>query len=175
MRTLLFFAMAVALSGCLSVHPRVDREPEPIRQSEPVFRPETFFAGETRGAGTFEVRGRGSREVSVVSHGETLADGTLRLRQTITFEGDAPTERVWTLRHTSEGYVSTLTDADGPVRVSVHGNELRVRYGMSGPLVMEQRLYLRPDGQSALNLSTVRWLGVPVARLTEEIRRVAPL
>ena len=52
---------------------------------------------------------------------------------------------------------------------------LHIRYLLSKPAVrMEQRLYLEPDGQSALNLSTVRFLGIPIARLEERISRVEP-
>jgi hypothetical protein len=44
---------------------------------------------------------------------------------------------------------------------------------MSGSTAMDQTLVLRPGGQVADNVATVRWLGVPIARITETITRAA--
>lgn len=162
---LLLLAFLLPLAGCLSTHPRVEAEPTPV------FLPEQVFAGETEGLGTLVIRGRSAQLVRVQSTGAMREDGTFALQQTIRIGDEPPRERTWTLRRTPDGYVSSLTEADGPVRVEARGTELRVRYGMSGPLVMDQRLYLQPDGETVLNLSTVRFWGLPVARLTEHIRR----
>jgi hypothetical protein len=37
---------------------------------------------------------------------------------------------------------------------------------------MDQRLYLQPDGRSAINFATVTVAGVPWARLAEQIVRI---
>ena len=84
-------------------------------------------------------------------------------------------ERTWTFERLGPGRLGgTLSDAVGPVEATVEGPRLTLRYPMGGGLAMTQRLTLSPDGRSARNLATVRWQGVPVARLDETIRRRGP-
>ena len=174
---LVAFAIALlSVGGCLAGHPRL------TASDAPVFWPEVFFDGPSHGTGTLRIRGRGSRPVHVVSQGQRQPDGRFRLEQTITIGDDAPHTRTWTMQRDADGHVAaTLTDARGPVHVTVRGAELRIRYRMGAVTTMSQRLVLRPGGQSALsqrptvvNLATVRMLGVPVARLEEVIRRGQP-
>lgn len=54
----------------------------------------------------------------------------------------------------------------------MRGNELHVCYRAKGGLGIEQWIYLRPGGDAATNLMTVRKFGLPVARLRETIRKV---
>ena len=167
-RPLLIPALAIGLAGCLPTLPHV--EPE----AAPHFDPVAFFAGRTEGLGVLDVRMKSPVVVRVESVG-TPANGGLDLRQTIRLGDDAPTERTWRLRRTGpDAFSGTLTEADGPVEATVEGNTLRIRYAMGGATAVSQDLSLQPGGQVALNLMTVRVLGVPVARLTEQIRRVGP-
>lgn len=159
-------AAALSLGGCLAGHPRL------TAPAAPVFRPEVFFDGASHGTGTVRIRTRRAQPLHVDSHGAMQPDRTFRLDQTITLGDDAPRARTWTMTRIADGgYASTLTDADGPVEVTVHGAELRIHYRMGTFTTMDQRLVLRPDGQSALNLATVHMLGLPVARLEEVIER----
>ena len=160
---------AAPLSGCLTAHPRLGA---PARAPE--FRPEVFFAGHTRGLGTLVVRGGTPQLVRVESYGQPESDGTFRLDQTITFGDDRVERRTWRMRRVgARGYVASLTDATGEATGEVDGNVFRLRYLLRRPgVVMHQRLHLQPDGRTALNLATVRVLGVPWARLTEQITRV---
>ncbi len=160
-------ALGVCLGGCLPALPRI--APEAV----PVFRPEVFFAGRTEGLGTLDVRGRSPEVVRVQSLGTPEPDGTFRLHQTIRRDDDAPSERTWILR-SSDGlhYTGTLTEAKGEVEATVEGSRLHIHYRMGTVTTMTQNLTLQPGGQLALNLATVRVLGIPWARLTEQIRRV---
>ena len=160
---------AVTLAGCLTAHPPLDG------RATPRFEPEVFFDGATSGLGTLDVRGRGRQLVRVASRGRTRADGTFKLDQTIAVGDDAPYTRTWTMRRTGpDAFVSSLSDAAGPVELATDGATLRVRYRLGRFTTMHQRLVLQPDGQTALNVATVRVLGVPVARLTEIITRASP-
>ncbi len=153
--------------GCLPALPYAAPQPTPV------FDAVAFFNGPTEGLGTLSVRTKSPVIVRVESTGTPRADGGLTLRQTIR-RGDAPaTERTWELVPDGPGqFAGTLTDADGPVRAWTDGDHLRIRYGMGGGLSMGQELTLQPGGDLALNLATVRFLGIPVARLSEQIRRV---
>ncbi len=114
------------------------------------------------------------RLLHVEGHGYTEADGSFRLDQVVTFEDGAVEKRTWRLAKRGPGtYTGTLTDADGPVSAEVTGNRFHLRYLLRKPAVyMEQYLYLQPDGRTALNLATITVIGMPLARLTEEITRV---
>ena len=156
------------LAGCLAAHPPA--EPVP---AAPPFDPFAFFEGPTRGLGTLHVRGRASEIVRVEGFGEALSDGTFRLVQTVMRGDGEPSRRTWTLRRTAPGrYAGTLTDAAGEVSAEAEGSRLRIRYRMGPATTMAQTLTLQPGGRVALNLATVRVLGVPVARLNEQIRRL---
>ncbi len=170
MRLLLVLAAACASAGCLALG-----APRPAPDG-PELRPERFFDGTTTGLGTLAIRGRGTQMVRVESTGRAGADGVFELVQTIRLGDGPPRTRTWTMRPTGpDTYTGTLTDARGPVDVRVDGSRLTIRYAMPGPWVrMRQTLTLMPDGQTALNTSTVTVLGVPWARLSEQIRR-APL
>ncbi len=165
----LFLVLWVAASGCLAMHPQTG--PPPVA---PPLRPEVFFDGHTQGLGTLRVRGRTPEEVRVESYGEAQPDSTFRLDQTITHPDGRTETRTWIMRRVdATHYTATLTDAEGEVGAEVQGNELFIRYRIGWPAItMRQHLILQPDGKTALNLSTVRVLGIPWARLNEQIRRV---
>ena len=166
MRLLSVIALTVLVSGCLPALPHV--EPAPA----PTFDPIAFFEGQTEGLGTLDIRGRTPVVVRVESVGTRSGD-SLRLDQTIRRGDDAPYHRTFTFRPDGPGrYSGTLTEADGPVEATVTGNELAIRYSTGRFSSVEQRLTLQPGGRLALNLLTARILGVPVARLTEQIRVV---
>ncbi|HEX8385393.1 MAG TPA: DUF3833 family protein [Rubricoccaceae bacterium] len=156
------------LAGCLPAS-----APLPAPVAAPAFRPEAFFSGRTEGRGTLVVRGVAPRGLRVESRGAPAPDGTFRLDQTITFEDGRVQTRTWAMRALGGGrYTSTLTDAAGEVSAEAVGNAFHIRYRMRAGAVMEQWITLRPGGQTADNVATVRVLGVPWARLTEEITRV---
>ena len=154
-------------AGCLPALPRTET------QTTPTFDPVAFFEGHTAGLGTLTIRGRSPVVVHVESVGTVRPDGGLDLRQQVRRGDDPPSERSWTFRPTEPGrYVGTLTDASGEVEAWTEGNRLHIRYPMGWATSASQDLTLEPGGQLALNLMTVRFLGIPVARLTEQIRRV---
>ena len=156
--------MAV-VAGCLPALPRV----EPA--AAPPFDPVAFFEGETEGLGTLDVRTRRPVVVRVESTGEPTPDGGLRLRQSVRRGDGAPSERTWTFTPLGDGrYAGTLTEATGPVEAETDGNRLHLRYRTGRFTTVSQDLALQPGGRLALNLLTVRVLGIPVARLTEQIR-----
>ena len=103
----------------------------------------------------------------------TLEGGVLTLEQRV-HEGDKPVRtRSWTIRETAPGrYAGTLTDASGPVEGEADGNRLTLRYTMEGGFPVEQVLTLSADRTRAYNVLKVRKLGVTVAVLAEDIRRV---
>lgn len=164
-RCLLACVAAAGVAGCLGSFP-----PPPEALENPVFRPEVFFAGRTQGIGRLErIIGR-SQGLRVESHGRTEPDGSFRLDQAVTLDDGTVEQRTWRMRRTGRNtYAATLSDAAGPVSLEVSGNRLQIRYRMRPAIYMHQRLDLRPGGRTALNRATISVLGIPWARLTEEI------
>ncbi len=164
---LILVPLAALLGGCFSLHPRVAPTP-----GAPEMRPDVFFDGASEGNATLRLRVGRTQFVHVESRGAYQSDSTFRLVQTVRRGSDAQTTRSWTMRRVSTPgaparYTGTLTDASGPVNVRVDGSTLRIGYRMGRFLRMDQRLLLQSDGQTAVNLSTVSFLGLHHPRLFE--------
>ncbi|CAN5170937.1 hypothetical protein BH11PSE14_BH11PSE14_22030 [soil metagenome] len=163
----LALTLAVLLSGCLGGF-GVSESPAPT----PAFQPEVFFAGATHGDGTLAVRGRADRRFTVASTGRQSPDDLFVLEQEIRFvDGEVQRRNFFIRRLDAHRYAGTLSGAAGPVTARADGNSFHLRYRMGKASTMEQWLYLQPDGRTAFNRATVRVLGLPVAHLSETIRR----
>ena len=167
---LLLCALASCLSGCLSEKPIAE-----FAAQTPQLTPEVFFAGHARSWGVLETRsGAPSKTFHVESRGRSEPDGSFRLDQTITFDGEPSRVRFWRLRRTgSHGYVASLSDASGDVVGEAYGPLFHLRYALKSPFggKMEQWMYLQADGRTVLNEAIIRVAGVTVARLSERISR----
>ncbi len=167
--------LAVLAIGAASCERRADLPA--FAGSRPLFTPETFFRGRAHSWGVIESsQGAPSRHLAVESAGAPMSDGAFRLDQTVRIDGGSR-RRTWIIRRLGEHrYTAALTDASGPVRAEAYGNLFHLRYGLKGMpgAVMEQWIYLQPDGGAALNEAVVRVLGVTVARIAEVIIRDGP-
>ena len=176
MRLAVLLAALAALGGCLPAATPLAAGGAAAGDAgggAPAFRPEAFFAGRTTGDAHLTIRMRAAQRLRVESVGAAQPDGSFRLDQTIAYPDGHADRRTWTMRSLGAGrYESTLTpDARGEVRVEAQGSTLRIRYRMGRTTTMDQTLALRPGGQAADNVATVRMMGVPIARLTEVITR----
>lgn len=158
-------ALMFVVSGC-----GTDLELPPAGSA--ALEPTVFFAGRTHGDGELNKLFSRPVKVSVDSVGR-MQDDTLILDQTIR-EGDKPPRvRHWTMRRVVQNvYSGTLTEAIGPVRVTLAGAHADIRYTMKGGLHVKQQLALQTDGKTVLNRLEVMKFGAPVATLTETIRKL---
>lgn len=146
----------------------------PLQAKPPhqVFTPQAGFDGSSDGNGTLRLLAGRQRPFHVVSHGYPTSDGTFRLDQTITFQGEAPNDRSWLLTTVSGNHYSgTLSGVAGAVTGRTDGDLLILRYRVKGPLVMHQTLKLMADGKTIDNIGTITLLGIPVGHLHETIER----
>ncbi|MEO6519033.1 MAG: DUF3833 family protein [Pseudoxanthomonas sp.] len=148
----------------------------PLVAAEPIaFTPENGFGGESVGAGSLKLLLGKPRAFHVTSNGSKLPDGTFRLDQTITFEGETPKVRFWILTAIGDShYTATLSDAAGPVKGFTSGSHLSLHYRVKGPLVMHQELELSLDGRTIDNVGVITLLGIPVGHMHETITRKVP-
>jgi hypothetical protein len=161
-----FILLPLALAACAA------SDVNSLAAPTPAFAPERFFAGRTEGHGRVKVIFSSPRAIRVRSQGAVQGDGTILVDQIIEEEGKRPRARQWRLRPEGGGcYTGSLSDAQSTVAGRVEGNALHLRF-RAYDLAVEQRIFLQPDGRTALNRMTLRKFGVAVARLDETIRRV---
>ncbi len=136
------------------------------------FTPRNGFSGHSEGNGKLRLFFGKQRHFHVESHGYDQADGTFRLDQTVTFQGQPSQERTWILKTIRQNhYTATLSDAAGPVTGHTNGSRLLLEYRLKGPLIMHQTLELMPDGKTINNVGKITLLGIPVGHLHETITR----
>jgi hypothetical protein len=160
---------ALSLSACVK-----PVAPERLTTAEPIFRPELFFAGKATGRGIIQTPGgKPARRITVESRGAAQGDGSFRLDQSVTDDRGKVSQRYWIMRRIDDRrYTATLSDAAGPVTAEVQGNLFHLRYRFKRPFVMmEQWLWLMPDGRTVMNEGTITMPGRTIARLSEVIVR----
>ena len=162
------FAVAtVALAGCAPSHVLLPADPAAS------FEPMTFFAGRTRGEGVLDKTVGGSSRIVVDSSGRVDQNGNLILDQSIREDDKLPRLRRWVIRRSGPGrFTGTLTDAAGPVAITVAGPRATIRYQTKGGIAVRQQLALQPGGRTLLNRLSARRFGMPLARLDETIRKL---
>ena len=137
------------------------------------FDPIAFFAGRTAGEGELKIMLKSAQPLRVQGQGRLEPDGELVLDQQVRRGDRAIERRQWRMRKLAPNrYRGTLTDATGPVEIETRGNVLTIRYPMKGGMSVHQSLTLDGAGRTALNRMTISKLGVPVARITETIRKL---
>jgi hypothetical protein len=154
--------LALALTACTSV--QLPAGPAPL---DPI----AFFTGGTNGEGSLDTLIARPVRVTVSSLGFP-EHGGLKLIQRIE-EGDKPLRvRTWTMTRVAPGrYTGTLTDAQGPVSITVTGPRATIRYRTPSGLTIQQQLALQGDGRTLLNRLEAFQFGIRVATLDETIRR----
>ena len=136
------------------------------------FDPVAFFTGSTHGRGVLnELLGKEKR-TSAQSVGRVDKDGWLVLDQKVDVQGDPLRQRHWRLKQVAPGRFSgTLSDAKGPVEVTVAGQSMRIRYTMKNGIKVDQNLSALPGGKAVDNHTTFRKFGMKVATLVERIEK----
>jgi hypothetical protein len=135
--------------------------------------PLTFFAGRSSGSGTLDTVIAFPVPLRVRSSGTRASPDGLKLEQLIAEGTKAPRRRTWIMRRTAPGrFTGTLTEAVGPVAITIAGPRATIRYTMKDGFAVEQSLALQPGGRTLLNDLRVRKFGIEVARVEETIRKL---
>jgi hypothetical protein len=96
----------------------------------------------------------------------------LRLTQRISEGTKKPRVRTWIMRPAGPGrFTGSLTDAQGPVDITVTGPRAVIRYRIPSGMLIHQQLALQPDGRTILNRLKAYRYGVRLAVLDETIRK----
>lgn len=157
---------AIAISGC-------GPSAAPPGDSGVRLDPVAFFSGRSHGEARLSKIIGGDERVTVDSFGKRDGHHGLILDQTIREGSKLARQRRWTIIPAGPGrFTGALTDATGPVAVTVSGARATIRYRMKNGLDVEQRLALKRDGRTMLNELEVKKFGIRVAELNETIRKL---
>ncbi len=77
------------------------------------FTPQNGFSGHSEGNGKLRLFFGKQRLLRVESHGYDQADGTFRLDQTVTFEGQPSQKRFWILKTSGQNHFTGHTERCG--------------------------------------------------------------
>ena len=153
-------AVAVALSGAV---PALD----------PVLDMTAFFTGRTHAENVLKVVFHRPARLIVDSVGGRGDRGDFVLIDTIQEEGKPVRTRKWIMRPAGpDRFTGVLSDAVGPVDITVSGDSAVIRYTMNGGLKVEQRIQLQGDGRTLTNQVSVRKLGLKFASVEGKIRKL---
>ncbi|MGE5563445.1 MAG: DUF3833 family protein [Bacillota bacterium] len=132
-----------------------------------------FFTGRTHADNVIKIALKGSHKLIVDSVGGRNKEGQFVLIDTVREEGKPERKRTWVMHPDGPNhFTGVLSDAKGPVDVTVSGNGAVIRYVMKeGGLKIEQDLQLQRDGTLS-NHVIARKFGLKFAQADGTIRKL---
>ena len=159
MKLLLAVLVAVSASVASAAPPKLDMT--------------AFFSGKTRSENVLKIALQRPKKLIVESVGRKDG-GQFVLVDTIREEGKPVRQRKWVMREAGPNHFKgTLSDAVGPVDISVAGDSATIRYvTKDGHLKVEQKLQLRADGESLSTRTVAKRFGMKFANVEGTVRKL---
>jgi hypothetical protein len=132
-----------------------------------------FFAGRTHADNMIKAAFHGAHKLIVDSVGGRNKEGEFIQIDTVQEEGKPLRKRIWAMHALGpDHFTGSLTDAAGPVEVTVSGKVATIGYVMrEGNLTIVQQLQLQPNGTLS-NHVTAKKFGLTVAHVDGTIRKL---
>jgi hypothetical protein len=131
-----------------------------------------FFTGPTHADNIIKIAFHAPHKLIVDSVGHVEGKQFIQI-DTVREEGKPVTTRKWVTHQVGPGhYAGTLSDATGPVDITVSGNTTTIKYTMQGGLSVVQTMQLQADGRSLSNSAVARKLGIKFATVQGTIRKL---
>ena len=158
MKTLTTFLTLAVASAAPAAEPKLDML--------------AFFSGHTHADNLIKIALHGPHKLIVDSIGGRNKEGQFVLIDTVQEEGKPTRKRTWVMHPDGPNhFTGSLSDANGPVDVTVSGNTASIRYVMKeGGLKVQQDLQLRSDGTLS-NHVIAKKFGLKFAQVDGTIRR----
>ena len=132
-----------------------------------------FFSGKTHAENVLKIALKRPARLIVDSVGSKSERGEFVLIDTVREEGKPVRTRKWVMKPAGPNrFTGALSDAVGPVDVTVSGNQATIRYMMKGGLKVDQRMELQADGRTLRNHVVVKRFGLKFARVDGTIRKL---
>jgi hypothetical protein len=132
-----------------------------------------FFTGRTHADNVIKIALHGPHKLIVDSIGGRNKEGQFVLIDNVQEEGKPARKRTWMMHPDGPNhFTGLLSDAKGPVDVTVAGATATIRYVMKdGGLKVEQQLALQPDG-TVSNQVIAKKFGLKFAEANGTIRKL---
>jgi hypothetical protein len=131
-----------------------------------------FFLGRTHAESEIKVGFRKPVRHITDSVGRRAANGDMILFDSIKEDGKPKKERRWVVRRSGpNSFTAVMTEAVGPVQITIDGVEATIRYRMKGGVRVDQTLKMR-DRKTLTNHVAAKKLGVRLGRLDGTIRKL---
>jgi len=132
-----------------------------------------FFSGRTHTENVLKIVFKRPARLVVDSVGGRGDRGDFVLLDTVREEGKPVRTRKWIMRPNGPNrFTGSLTDATGPVDVTVSGRQAVIRYTMKGGLKVVQQMDLQADGRTLSNHVDVRKFGLRFASVDGTVRKL---
>ncbi len=132
-----------------------------------------FFAGKSHADNIIKIAFHDPHKLIVDSVGGHNKEGEFVLIDTVHEEGKPERTRTWVMRPVGPNhFTGVLSDAIGPVDVTVDGDSALISYVMKdGHLKVAQRIQLQADGKSVSNHVVAKKFGITFAHVDGTIRK----
>jgi hypothetical protein len=132
-----------------------------------------FFAGRTHSDNVIRIAFKAPHKMVVDSIGGRNKEGEFVLIDTVREEGKPERKRTWVMHADGPShYTGSLSDAKGPVDVTVTDGTANIQYVMKdGGLKIDQQLQLQRDG-SVSNHTVAKKFGMKFAEVNGTIRKL---
>jgi hypothetical protein len=132
-----------------------------------------FFTGHTHGDNVIKIALHGPHKLIVDSIGGRNKEAQFVLIDNVQEEGKPARKRIWVMHPDGPNhFTGSLSDATGPVDVTINGNDATIRYVMKdGGLKVEQNLHLQHDGTLS-NHVIAKKFGLKFAEVDGTIRKL---
>jgi hypothetical protein len=133
-----------------------------------------FFTGKSHADNVIKIAFHGPHRLIVDSVGGRNKEGEFVLIDTVREEGKPVRTRTWVMHPVGDNRFSgVLSDAIGPVDISVSGSAATISYVMKeGHLKVVQQIALLPDGKSLSNHVIAKKFGISFAHVDGTIRKL---
>ncbi len=133
-----------------------------------------FFSGKSHADNVIKIAFHGPHKLIVDSIGGRNKEGEFVLIDTVREEGKPVRTRTWVMHLVGDGhFTGFLSDAVGPVDVTVAGDSATIRYTMKdGNLKIVQRVQAQPGGQTLTNRVIAKKFGLTFAHVDGTIRKL---
>lgn len=131
-----------------------------------------FFTGRTHADNDIKIVFHSAHKLIVDTLGRREGNEFVEV-DTVHEEGKPVRSRTWHMRELGPNhFTGTLSDATGPVDMTVSGTTATIRYVLNGGLNIFETMQLQRDGRTLSNHVEARKLGLKFARVDGAIRKV---